>query len=208
MNTVLDFDPNGTEDKIGFPDGGSVDVREVDDKHWRVLKEFEYQGMRRRFDVPVNERTDFASVPRVFVWFIPTYGRYTKAAILHDYLCRLARENKFDRRDADGLFRQAMRTLGVPFLKRWIMWAAVRLGAVLTPNGRKGWLKDAPVVLLIALLVLPIVLPAAIVIAATLLVWYVAEVVVYVPLLMIHGVRARSHMPTKRINKPELTVRL
>src|SRR5262249_35478592 len=82
------------EDDIGFPDGGAVDVREVDDNHWRVLKEFSYRGFRECFVVPAGERTDFASVPRPFVWFIPRYGRYTKAAILHDHLCRLSHDGR------------------------------------------------------------------------------------------------------------------
>src|SRR5262249_39141958 len=57
----------------------------------------------------------------------PKYGRYTKAAILHDHLCDEARANRFDRDDADGLFRRAMRELGVSFLRRWLMWGAVSL---------------------------------------------------------------------------------
>src|SRR4029079_13137851 len=77
--------------------------------------------------VPDGFRTDFASVPRVFVWLIPKYGRYTKAAILHDYLCDEANADRFDRDDADGLFRRAMRELGVSFLRRWVMWGAVSL---------------------------------------------------------------------------------
>lgn len=110
----VDINPAGHQ--IGFPDGGSVDVREIDDRQWSVLKAFAYQGTRASYQVLEKEPTDFASVPRIFVWFIPTYGRYTKAAILHDHLCRLAKEGRFSRRDADGIFRQAMRTLEVAFL--------------------------------------------------------------------------------------------
>ena len=56
--------------------------------------------------------TDFASVPRFFVWFIPRYGRYTKAAIIHDHLWRdQVGKGAICFRDADGLFRQAMRSL-------------------------------------------------------------------------------------------------
>jgi len=65
------------EEQIGFTDGGAVDVREIDEKRWLVLTPFSYQASRERFTVPEGERTDFASVPRPFVWFIPTYGRYT-----------------------------------------------------------------------------------------------------------------------------------
>src|SRR4029450_10564361 len=95
------------------------------------------------FVVPEREGTDFASVPQIFVWFLPRYGRYTKAAILHDYLWRVAvPRGQIDRLQADGIFRQAMRELEVPFLRRWIMWAAVRWGALAKQDGRKGWWKD------------------------------------------------------------------
>jgi Protein of unknown function (DUF1353) len=57
--------------------------------------------------------TDFASVPRVFVWFLPRYGRYTKAAILHDYLWREAvPAGKLRLAEADVIFRHAMHELG------------------------------------------------------------------------------------------------
>ena len=32
--------------------------------------------------------TDLASVPRFLTWLIPRYGQYTRAAIIHDYLCQ------------------------------------------------------------------------------------------------------------------------
>jgi hypothetical protein len=215
MDEVRGSDPAATqsltglpEEPIGFADGRTVDVREIDDKLWLVLKTFDYQGQRERYSIPVGERTDFASVPRPFVWFIPRYGRYTKAAILHDHVCRLAREGKVSRRDADGLFRQAMRSLGVAFLRRWIMWAAVRWGAVVTPEGRKGWLRDAWLVLAITAPVLLIVAPAGLLIVVTLIVWYVAELVAWLPLALVCRGKVASGMPAKRVNPPQLTLRL
>src|SRR5690242_7880367 len=147
-------------DVVGFPDGPQVDVRELDPRYWSVLRAFTYYAKPpNSFVVPQGQRTDFASVPRPFVWFIPTYGRYTKAAILHDHLCDLAAQGTFHRRDADGVFRQAMRVLGVPFLRRWIMWAAVRWGALTTADGRRDWWSDAPRVIPITVCVLPILAP-------------------------------------------------
>jgi Protein of unknown function (DUF1353) len=190
------------EAAIGFPDGPAVDVREVDEKSWSVLRSFEYQAEQERFTVSEGQRTDFASVPRVFVWFIPTYGRYTKAAILHDHLCELAGSGDFDRRDADGVFRQAMRVLGVPFLRRWIMWAAVRWGALTTPEGRRGWLRDAPRVVPISLLVLPVLAPAAVLVALTLLVWFVLEMIVWAPLEVTARSQRGRRRAAKRVNRP------
>ncbi|WP_458688429.1 DUF1353 domain-containing protein [Nocardia tengchongensis] len=52
-------------------------------------------------------------------------GAYTRAAIVHDYLCGHA---PVDRSDADGIFRRMLRECGVSAPQRWMMWAAVRFG--------------------------------------------------------------------------------
>ena len=135
----------GSEAAVGFSDNCVVVVEQVDDKNWKVRQGFSYTGERETFEVQVDQPTDFASVPRVFVWLLPRYGRYTKAAILHDHLWRdLASHGQMDYIDADGIFRRAMRELDVPFLKRWVMWAAVRWGALMKPGGRRRWLHEAP----------------------------------------------------------------
>ena len=46
--------------------------------------------------------------------------------------------------------------LGVPFLRRWIMWAAVRLGALANPAGREKWWTQAWRVALIAVIALAV----------------------------------------------------
>jgi hypothetical protein len=50
-----------------FRPGSLVDVEEVSDTDWRVLRESYYQGTRQAFAVPAGAMTDFASVPRVLV---------------------------------------------------------------------------------------------------------------------------------------------
>ena len=73
---------------MSFTPDSEVRVKELEHSDWELLRILEYKGNRDRFEVPEGLETDFASVPRVFVWFLPRYGRYTKAAILHDYLWR------------------------------------------------------------------------------------------------------------------------
>lgn len=107
---------------------GDVVVRQVDAKRWELIEPLTYRGNRESFTVERGFITDFASVPRLFVWLLPSYGDYTKAAILHDYLCK---KKPVDRADADGLFRRAMRELEVSFARRWMMWAAVRAASFL-----------------------------------------------------------------------------
>jgi hypothetical protein len=106
---------------------GDVTVSQTDPIHWKLIQPVVYVGKEQTFTVPAGFITDFASVPRIFYWLVPTYGAYTKAAILHDFLCEHPQVTSRD--DADGIFRRTMRELGVPFLRRWMMWAAVRAGA-------------------------------------------------------------------------------
>jgi hypothetical protein len=51
-----------------------------------------FRGNVGRLLVPASAEqpfeTDLASVPRLLTWLVPRYGTYTKAAVLHDYLCQ------------------------------------------------------------------------------------------------------------------------
>ncbi|MFJ2668581.1 DUF1353 domain-containing protein [Nocardia fluminea] len=152
---------------MGFIGGGPV-VEELDAKFWRLTEPLSYQGAVETFTVPAGFRTDFASVPRALVWLIPRYGAYTRAAILHDYLCRTG-EVGFA--DADGIFRRSLHEAGISVPRRWMMWAAVRLGSRL--RGARavdvlGWLLIAvPSVVFLAVPVL--------VVTAALLVFWIVE---------------------------------
>src|SRR5262245_37790872 len=107
---------------------------------WTLVESFSYRAGQETFTVPAGFVTDFASVPRVFVWLLPRYGRWTQAAILHDYLRGVARTGRIRKSDADNIFNRAMRELNVPFLRRWVMWAAVRFAA-----GPTSWLDGGVV---------------------------------------------------------------
>jgi uncharacterized protein DUF1353 len=194
---------------LGFSPDSTVDVRQVSDEDWVTLHELLYHAKLDDFNVPLKTLTDFASVPREFVWFIPRYGRYTKAAILHDYLCRvLVPAEHIDRIDADGVFLQAMRELGVPFLRRWIMWAAVRWGALTKQADRKHWWREAWRVALLTAAALPIVAPAAAIIFITRYLIYAVEWLFYLPLSANSAIRAKRHLAIKKVNKPALRSRL
>ena len=181
-------------------------VEQVGDRDWEVAKPLIYRGQTDEFTVPAGMPTDFASVPRVFVWFLPRYGRYTKAAILHDYLWRYRvgdPSQPVTRRDADGLFRRVMRELGVPFLRRWIMWTAVRWAALTKRDGREGWIRDAPQVLLVTVVASPFVIPPAIVVLVGLALFYVLEMLCVLPL---KAGRAIGRAMTKQESRKEVAV--
>ncbi|WP_322762283.1 DUF1353 domain-containing protein [Frankia sp. Cr2] len=186
-----------------FVSGGVV-VEEIDEVSWRVLEAIVYQGNEQLFTVEKDFVTDFASVPQIFTWLIPRYGRYTKAAILHDWLWGLADRGGIERADADGIFRRAMRELDVSFLRRWLMWGAVRLAAVresgLSTLWHPGFGQFAAFIAVLVPGLLFVLVPGLVVLAA-LGVFYVAESVTFV-LLKIGGGRKPSGTPAKKINRP------
>ena len=196
--------------RVGFSENCEVIVQQLDDENWAVREPFSYSGRKETWEIYDGMTTDFASIPRIFVWFLPRYGKYTKAAIVHDYLWReRAAPGKMDWIDADGVFRQAMRELGVPFLRRWIMWAAVRWAALFRPRGLRRWWREAPRVLLITVIAVPVVAPPAIVVVLSLVVFFLMEGIVWLTLLLARGVRAVIKRPTdKQVNRPELNWRL
>lgn len=74
--------------------------------------------------VPEGFVTDFSSVPK---WFWPLespLGPSAKAAVLHDYLYVNAIR---DKNYADKVFLEALEVLGVPMLKRRILYYAVKV---------------------------------------------------------------------------------
>lgn len=171
---------------MGFPDDCEVVVKQTDHENWEVRVPINYSGRTQQFTVPIGSKTDFASVPRIFIWFLPRYGLYTKAAILHDYLWReRAKKGHLSWRDADGMFRRAMRELEVPFLRRWIMWGAVRLVSAIKlrrPRDILEWFLTLPGAAFFVILAVPFVAPAAVPILLGLAAFWVLEAVVYVPL--------------------------
>jgi hypothetical protein len=104
----------------------------------RLLVPFSYDvgdlGSGETICVPAGFVTDFASIPRAFWRLEPPLGRSGKAAVVHDYLYSTrGLDGRYDRTRCDEIFREAMAVLGVPMIKRNLMWAAVRVG------GGKGW---------------------------------------------------------------------
>ncbi|MCA0143693.1 DUF1353 domain-containing protein [Blastococcus sp. LR1] len=157
-------------------ESGDVVVRRVDDQHWAVVEPLVYRGKRDRFVVPPGFLTDFATVPRLVVWLVPRFGRYTAAAILHDWLCTEGlRTRMVTSREADGIFRRVMREHDVPVLRRWLMWCGVRWGALADAERRPGWWRSAPGVVGISVLAAPVVVPPALVIGLALLVYAAVE---------------------------------
>lgn len=151
---------------MAFIGSGPV-VEELDAQFWRVVEPLVYHGATEEFVIPAGFRTDFASVPRALIWLVPRYGNYTRAAILHDYL---RSSDVVSNADADGIFRRCLREFGVSIPRRYMMWAAVRLGSRL----RGATLGDIASIVLIAIPSLVfLVVPVTVVTVYLLLFWLV-----------------------------------
>ena len=113
-----------------------VVLEQVGPKTFRILEPFRYvdASTGEQFVVPDprwgDQPSDLASVPGVLQWVVPRYGQHTLPALLHD---QLVDNDLVDERErADRIFRDAMGEQGVPIVRRWLMWAAVSLGTIVT----------------------------------------------------------------------------
>lgn len=101
-------------------------VREPNGKpgNWILERDLIYQGKTDIIVVPKGFVTDFASVPKIFWNILPPFGKYTKAAVIHDYLYFT---KMFSREDSDGIFLRIMEELEVSWVKRKTIYRAVRM---------------------------------------------------------------------------------
>jgi len=100
-----------------------------DGRRWELERPFTYhvgsRHSREKVRVPVGFITDFASVPSFLWWLIPPWGKYGKAAIIHDYIYQ--HHGNYSRRQADNIFLEAMTVLGVKNWRKYPMYLAVRI---------------------------------------------------------------------------------
>ena len=121
-----------------------------------------------RLVIPVETRTDLASIPRPAEWLFRRYGAYTDAAVIHDELCdpKYPGDQRFY---ADWLFRNLMtRDLRVFPPRAWIMWAAVSIATF----------KDRRLLVFLALVLTQLVIWAAGVVLVWQLSWWGVALIV------------------------------
>lgn len=116
-------------------------------RDWEILEEFTYfvgeLDSNTHVTVPVGFVTDFASVPRMLWSIIPPWGKYGKAAIIHDYLWLgytmvvEGRQTPVDRKTANLIFLEAMGVLDVNVCIRYPMYWAVCVNA----KAKELWAK-------------------------------------------------------------------
>jgi hypothetical protein len=103
----------------------------------------------------VGFETDLASIPALASWLVPKDGSHTPAALIHD---SMVGERHYDgpevqRDEADRVFREGMQYLGVPLIRRWMMWTAVSIptlaGQVVFDSGKRDYLRPYRVLLIV-----------------------------------------------------------
>ena len=107
----------------------------IDQDEWEILEEFDYYLDDYQIEVirvPKGFITDFASIPRILWNILPPAGPYGKAAVIHDYLYQSGgkisgRVKCYTKVESDIIFREAMKVLGVGWLKRTLMYQAVKI---------------------------------------------------------------------------------
>jgi hypothetical protein len=99
---------------------------------WKLLSPLIYEsaGPLGEITVPTGFLTDFASTPRmVWIW-MPKSGQYDAAAVLHDWLYhnggKLGPES-YTKAEADSVFEEALKLLGVGQPARWLMYKSVQM---------------------------------------------------------------------------------
>ncbi|WP_457625058.1 DUF1353 domain-containing protein [Persephonella sp.] len=103
---------------------------ELDDgEKWILAEEFtaysEKIGKGRvYFTVPAGFKTDFASVPKVFLSFLRWRDKFNKASVIHDWLYNT---KILSRKEADRVYLELMLVLGIEKWKAYLFYIAVRL---------------------------------------------------------------------------------
>ena len=104
---------------------------------WRLAEPLIYEvggrGSGRVIVVWKGFVTDGPSIPRLLWWILPVWASYSRAGVIHDYLCYLIAVNTPHpeaptRADADRIFFEALTALNVGWVQRYALYWGVRFG--------------------------------------------------------------------------------
>jgi len=129
---------------------GPLAIREfnVDSDTWELLEDLVWEvgeeGSGQFVVVPTGFISDGASIPWPINIVMHRWGRYRRAACLHDFLCELIRKGTphrlfKTRKDADREFSIANQASGISVPMRGLLYTGVRIGAIFgigTPRGK------------------------------------------------------------------------
>jgi len=117
-----------------------ADINPIDeDPTYRLEKEWacvlRVDGELTRIEIEKGYQYDGASIPSWARWLIERDGVHRESALLHDYLyecggfINLGDEGfYYNRKDADQIFRECLKSQGLASWKSFLMYIAVRIG--------------------------------------------------------------------------------
>ena len=121
---------------------GDLTMTQTEDwRVWRLGCPLRYEvgeiGSGRVIEVPTGFESDGTSIPRVLWALLPAWGKYSRAAVMHDFTARSLdqgepHEHAPTYRTSDAIFHEALGVCGVNSPVRFLMWAAVRLWSLWT----------------------------------------------------------------------------
>ena len=99
--------------------------RQADGSYFSLGYEIGELGSGDVITVNIGFQTDFASIPRLLWAFLPRWGKYGNAAVIHDYLYW---EQPRSRKETDDILLEGLVVLEVGVISRYAIYSAVRLG--------------------------------------------------------------------------------
>lgn len=107
-----------------------LDVRCRNDGTWILIQDLQYQSaiIDDVIVVPAGFQTDFASVPRVPIFYTLFGDRAHRESVVHDYLYRIDARPSTTFNEANDIFLEAMAVRGKGFFVRYAMYWGVCLG--------------------------------------------------------------------------------
>lgn len=98
-----------------------------DGRTFRLIESVTFTHGDFRCRVPAGFETDFASIPGIGRIFLPKWGKYGWAAILHDFLySNHPGARGVSRKEADRLLMVFMKLRDTPLIQAFAIWASVR----------------------------------------------------------------------------------
>lgn len=98
---------------------------------WFIIADrFRQNSSYGKIETPPHFHSDGASIPKAFHSIVHPFGEYFGAALIHDYLYTIDGADAYPhltRKDADEIFLEGMKDLGVPWYHRHPMHRAVAL---------------------------------------------------------------------------------
>lgn len=118
---------------LGLAEAPYPAICQVAEDLWVLLQAFSYtKDDGALITAPAGMTTDLASIPRVAWDLLPPFGKYTGAAVIHDFLYQT---QPCTREEADLVLAEAMDAEGVEHVVRQMIYEAVRVG------GQVAWDK-------------------------------------------------------------------